>query len=209
MKNYFITVLVLFWFPLSFCAYDKPENPQEDKKNTVENPQSMEDLSKALEQMGQAMSGGENVEPVDFRELKKCLPESFGDFEKIDSRGEKNAAFGIKVSEAAATYKNKSGGEIEISIKDVGTMKGFVAMGLAAWTMAEFEKETDDSYERTTTFDKYKAMEEYNFTDKSGYWHHIINARIIVDIEGTQVEEKDLKSARESVKNKELENLVK
>ena len=64
---------------------------------------AMGEAMKALGAMAGAAGGvvgSGSFEPIDFRKLKEALPQELAGFEKGDSSGEKNNAFGIAVSEA-------------------------------------------------------------------------------------------------------------
>ena len=66
---------------------------------------AMGEAMKVLGALGGAASGAAGAagagsfDPVDFRKLKEALPQELAGFEKGESSGEKNNAFGIAVSE--------------------------------------------------------------------------------------------------------------
>lgn len=158
-----------------------------------------DDMSKAMEKMGEAFSGGESVEPVSFRELKELLPGSLQGMERTSATGEKTSVMGIKVSEAKAEYSADDGGEITIKIIDMGTMSGMAAMATYAWTMTEFERESDTGYERTTKIMGYKAFEEYRYDDRDGKVQMLVGDRFIVEIEGWGVSVESIKDAAKKI----------
>ena len=59
--------------------------------------------------------------------------------ERTKNEGETTGAMGFKVSTAKASFKDGDK-RIEIEIIDVGGI-GMAAMGMAAWSMAEIDKE--------------------------------------------------------------------
>jgi len=77
---------------------------------------------------------------------------------------------------------------------------------LAAWSKLDVDRETDDGYERTTTFDGHKAYEKYNDKRKRGEINLIVNSRFIVQVEGRGVEMDELKRA---IKKIDLDDLAK
>jgi len=155
----------------------------------------MEDAMKA---MGQAMgtaTGGDKVEPVDFRELKALLPESLPSMAGKGAIGEKTAAMGIAVSNAKQHYESADGNaNADVEITDLGSMSGFGAMAAMAWAMVDIDKETEHGYEKTTTYQGFKAHEQYDRQDKSGSIEVIVASRFMVKVAGWGVDMEAIKA---------------
>jgi hypothetical protein len=169
--------------------------------------QGAEEMAEAMQQMGKALSGGKTVEPVNFRDLKALLPESLPGMERTSASGERTAAFGINVAQAEASYDGKDGRHIEINIVDMGSMKGLMGMAAYGWAMADFDRETDTGYERTTTYRGHRAFEEYNEVDKSGRIQVLVAGRFAVEIEGSGVTMEDLQAALKRIDLGKLEKM--
>jgi len=162
----------------------------------------------AMEKMGKAMSGGKKIEPVDYRELKTLLPDDLDNMIRENARGEKSSAFGIKVSEAHANYHSRDGeGNISISITDLGSISGLTSMATMAWTYAEFERDTDNGYEKTTKYKDHKAFESYDNESESGEISVLIANRFVVEVDGEHVNVDALKDAVSAVDLDELEDM--
>jgi hypothetical protein len=162
-------------------------------------PQGMDKMKQAMEKMGEAMAGGK-VDPVDFRELKALLPEEAGELKRTEATGEKTAQMGIKVSKAEATYeRGEEPGRINISILDMGTMKGFAAMGSYGWALADVDKESDSGYEKTTMYSGCKAFEKYDNDSRSGEIQVLVADRFMVEVHGSDVSMSELKATLNSV----------
>jgi hypothetical protein len=165
------------------------------------------DMAQAMKAMGLAMNGGQKVEPVNFRELKALLPEEFGGFKRKESKGEKNGAMGLTISEASARYDGPDGANLRIKILDVGSLAGPMAMGLAGWASMEIDRESDDGYEKTTTFQGYKAVEKYHNSNKHGELKVLLASRFMVEVDGHQMKMDEVKSAAGKLDLKKLEGL--
>lgn len=188
------------------AARKEAEQLADSIKKAAENMGEPQNLSEAMSQIGQLMSGGDKVEPIDFRELQKFLPEKLAGMERSDLSGEKAGAFGMKVSHAEAVYSTSDGGSCTIKITDMGTMKGMAAMAAGyAWTAADFDRETQDSYERTMTYKGFKGFEQYNHRYKNGEIAVIIGNRFIVNIDGSDVSMEQMKSALDRIDVDKLE----
>ena len=95
---------------------------------------------------------------------------------------------------------------MQINIADVGASP-MVLMGMAAWSNLEFERDSDEGYERTTTIDGHKAYEKYDSDRENGQIALIVNNRFLVSVEGRNVSEKELKSALKRIDLDDLEKL--
>ncbi|MFT5764684.1 MAG: hypothetical protein ACI8X3_002115 [Saprospiraceae bacterium] len=96
--------------------------------------------------------------PLNFRKLKELLPESTSGFSRTSSSGESTGMAGFNVSTAKAKYEDGDK-KVDVDIVDAGGI-GMAMMGLAAWSMVEIDKESDNGFERTTTYKGNKAFEK-------------------------------------------------
>ena len=71
---------------------------------------------------------------------------------------------------------------------------GVALMGMAAWSMASIDKETENGYEKTTEYQGHKAFEKYNTQSKNGEISVIVANRYIVQVEGRDVSIDKIKS---------------
>ena len=163
------------------------------------------DMAEAMKAMGQALNGGKKVDPVDFRQLKALLPEEIGAFKRKDARGEKNAAMGFAISEASARFDGDAGANLHLKISDAGSLTGPLSMALASWAMVDVDRESDDEYEKSTTYGGFKAMEKYNNKSKSGTMSVLVGGRFIVEARGNDVKMDDIKAALAKVDLKKLD----
>jgi len=167
------------------------ESSPAPQSNVSETP-TQEQLAAKAEQTKQAlakMNEGKVVEPVDFRKLKELLPGSVQGIKQSDSSGGRTKVMGMDIARAEAKYQAQGDAAEYLSIRiiDMGNVSGPMRMGMAAWAMAEFERETDTSYERTTTYKGHKAMEEFDKQAKQGTFHVHVADRFIVEVDGINV----------------------
>ncbi len=202
----FFTTLCCFSFLLLFnaCSSEKPKEQtaadkineamdemQKEMTNTAKSAEGTysDAMNKMNEAMEQLKSDGKVVEPVNFRVLKEGVPETFLGMERTKNEGETSGALGFKVSTAKAAFRDGDK-SVNIEIVDVGGI-GMGAMSMAAWAMAEIDRETEDGYERTTTFEGHKAFEKCrNGRCELSVW---LSQRIIFKAEGSNVSMDDLK----------------
>lgn len=139
-------------------------------------------------------AGAGSYEPVDFRKLKELLPQELAGFEKGDSSGEKNNAFGIAVSEAKQSFRTADGSKsVRFEITDPGSLAGPFALA-NMWMNVDIDKETSNGYEKTSTVGGRKLHEKWNKNGKHGEVHLVVGNRFMVEIDARGVEMADIKS---------------
>lgn len=210
MKNLFkVIFLLVFSFSIFSCTDDRTEtekkvdeisdqigdvidNSSDDIKEGIE--EGMDGLKDALGQIKKSISkdkDGKEVELINFRELKELMPDEIAGIERTSNSGETSGAFGFKISKAEAKYKD---GDQRVNIEIIdGAGIGFAMLGMAAWTTAEIDKETDDGYERTTTFEGYKAFEKWDSKREKAELAFLIDDRFIVSVNSRKVSIEKLK----------------
>jgi len=217
MKNSFF--LLLFSLLLVNCgdfateeqkAAARKADAEAEFKENINN--AKDNLGGAIGNLGDAISSlkkkhsVEEKEPVNFRDIKKILPNDMAGLEQIDSEGQTSGFMGFKFSTAKAIYKEDKS-KLEVKIVDIAGI-GKLASKMANWSNLDIDKESKDGYERTTTIDGHKAYEKYDARTKKGKVAMIIDDRFIIDIEGRSVTERQLKSAINDINIRKLRRLV-
>ncbi len=221
MKRFFVVVLCVL-IPLLIVACGGGKDEMEEAAKEMEKAaeemakagkemgesmgENFEDMADAMKQMGKALSDGVDVEPVDFRDLKKLLPKKVAGLKRINASGEKNSMLGIKVSSADGEYEGRKDQRIDVSITDLGTMKGIGRYAGFAWSMAEIDKETDSGYEKTIEINGHKGFIEYDEERKEGSIELIVAGRFAVEIEGYEIDDDKLKDALDDIDIDKLED---
>jgi hypothetical protein len=177
-----------------------PQSPQPAQATKTQAPageaapaaSSMPDYAKMAEQNRQTlaqMNQGKVVEAVPGATLKDLLPADLPGMKRTSASGERNQAMGVDVSNAEGRYAaaDGQGASVTIRLTDIGSVTGPVRTAMASWAMAQYSRETDTGYEKTTTFNGYKAMEEYRTQDKHGTVRVWVADRFIVEIMGNNV----------------------
>jgi len=153
---------------------------------------NQEDMAKAMQQMQNAFQqmnkAGADTVVIGFREFKALLPAEIVGLSLHDAKGERNAAMGMKISQASGEYGSASEGPyIQIEIMDIGTLKGIAGMSLAGWSSMEIDRESDTELEQTFTYNGYKAIKHYFFNEKTGEINMIIGSRVVVSYKIHQI----------------------
>jgi hypothetical protein len=166
----------------------------------------MGQAGEAMKQMGGALAGSVQVEPVDFRALKELLPESLAGLKRRSSEGSRTKVMGVAASTAEAVYEDGKGGRMKVTITDAGTLTGLAAVAVA-WINVEIDKEGDSGYERTTTIDGRKAYERYDKARRTGKLDVVSAGRFLVAAEATGLDMKAFRTAIERIDLAKLDAL--
>ena len=178
-----LSLSVILW---NCTSKSEEEEAKEEPKTGLEAIQKMADEAEKMSKEGPK-------ETVDPKLLKALLPDDADGLKRSEASSEKSSAMGFGVSTAKASYRDDSGQDIDINITDVAGM-GVALMGMAAWSMASIDKETENGYEKTTEYQGHKAFEKYNTQSKNGEISVIVANRYIVQVEGRDVSIDKIKS---------------
>jgi len=159
----------------------------------------------ATAMLGAILGGGSAVQPVDPAQLKALLPNAVAGLPRTAIDAEKNGMAGINVSKAEGTYRAGKGETLDLSITDMGGMRGIGL--LASWATTERDRETQDGYEKTGKVDGRLTHEKLGRNGKNGTYEVIVADRFLVEANGRDVDMKDLKQAVNAVGLNNLEAL--
>ncbi|WP_080056910.1 transposase [Spirosoma aerolatum] len=175
------------------CGGSKEKEEEEKKEEESVSALGAVGALKEMASKAEELQKNGPVETVDFRKLKELLPADADGLPRKEATGEKNGAAGMVISTANGKYSNDDGSEsIELSIIDGGGSA--MMIGLAAWSMVEIDKETDNGYEKTSTMGSNKSYEKYDNASKDGEINVLVNKRFIVSAKGHGVSMDKLKS---------------
>ncbi len=185
----YLTALALTTL-LTACGSKEKEEKNEESVSMTGAASAMREMAAQAEEMEK----NGPVETVDFRSLKELLPADADGLPRKEASGEKNGTAGFTYSTAKGDYANDDQSEtIELTIIDGGGSP--MMMGLAAWSMMEVDKESDNGYEKTTKMGDNKAYEKYDNADKSGEVNVLISKRFVVSAKGQGVSIDKIKAA--------------
>jgi hypothetical protein len=194
------------------CGQDKPQDPgskmERATKELGEAARSgnVAQMGSAVKEMGSALSEGTRVEPVDFRELAKALPESIGALKKVMHEGSRSTIVGVASSSAQAVYEDGKGGRLAVEISDVGSMSGIASLALA-WVAIDIDKEGSNGYEKTSNVGGRKAYERYSKRERMGEYDVIVAGRFKVSAKSQGLDMSTFKSALARIDLDKLESL--
>ena len=182
----------------------------EEASKKLESAQNSGDADAQAKALGNVLGtvlggGGSAVEAIAPDQLRGLVPDRLGGLARTEISVERNAALGMQVAQAEATYSDGSGKSLDLEITDVGGTVGLMA--LAAWANIEQEKQTSTGFERTYRANNRIMHEVWNESRKHGELSVITSNRFVVTLEGDVPSMDALKSAVGSVDLAALDRL--
>ncbi|MBT8219264.1 MAG: hypothetical protein KJP00_05555 [Bacteroidia bacterium] len=214
LRNFLLFLVAAF--VIGACSTDSSSKSEKEETEVTTNDDEPKNFQEALNKAGKELdelfsedNGEENIEEIEvvnFRELKDMLPSRIGSLKQEGSEGQTTGMLGFKISNAEATYSDGES-NMDINIVDVGKAGKLVNM-IASWSTFEVDKEDQDGYEKTTTYEGFKAYEQYDSRRESGSFAVIIKERFIVTVNGDNIRMRDLKKAIDQVNLRKLSRMA-
>lgn len=145
-----------------------------------------------------ALNGGAKVQSLAPDRIRAFLPDTLNGLKRTEASAEQNAALGMQISKASATYSDGASHSLKLEVSDVGSLKGLVNLALG-WSGTQQDKETDTGYEKTYQAGDQLVHEQWDKTSQSGEYGVLIANRFSVDVKGNGGSIEDLKQAAASV----------
>src|SRR5690606_4391264 len=114
-------------------------------------------------------------------QLKAFLPGTLGGLDRQALSANRQAAMGMQVSEASATYADDAQ-RVEIEVTDLVALGGMMAMATAFG--GESESESESGYERTYVRDGQRIHERWDATSGYGEYSVLVGDRFQVEASG-------------------------
>lgn len=195
-----LLLLAALTLPLTACGGDDDGDFDGDVEETGEPGMfgRMQEMQNAVERI-QEQAEKPPAEPVNFRTLRELLPEEAAGLPQSEVEGSTDGAMGFSISQVEASYGEEGGeSEIDLSILDYGAIPSMAMMGLG-WTMADIDRESGSTYERTVSFGGERGYRKYDSETRTGEFSLVVADRFVVQVEGSGVDDDDLEAALRAV----------
>ena len=161
-------------------------------------------------EIAEALERDKNItKTVDKSILQALLPEELDDFLRIEVTSHITGGSSMQMTIARAEYASQdSKNKLTITLTDAGRLRSLGGMTLK-WLEKEFDKTTDNGYQRTVTHEGAPGFEvfERDGNQTSGSYHLFVGDRFWVKIHGENVTEEQLEDARAAIDVDALEDL--
>ena len=148
--------------------------------------------------IGTAMGSGGKVESLAPDQIKNFLPDELDGLKRTREAAERNAAMGMQISKATATYSDGANRTLNLEITDGGTLKGLVGFA-SGWAGVEQESQTDTAYDKTYKSGGQLVHEHWDKQSQSGEYGTFIADRFSVRVSGQASDIDVLKRAAASI----------
>ena len=131
-----------------------------------------------------------DTELISFKDLMEYLPNTPRGWTAQKPQGETNSFGDYGISQVSQTFKDEDNDkQIKVSIFD-GAFNAILFTPLQLTT--QLNRESTESYNKAITIDDIPGREIYNYSNKKGSLHLLVDNRFLVQIEGSNIEETDL-----------------
>jgi hypothetical protein len=148
--------------------------------------------------IGAALGGNGKVESLSPDRIKPFLPDTLNGLNRTQASAERNAALGVQISNASATYSDGANHNLNLEITDTGSLKGLLGFA-AGWGGVQQESENDSGYDKTYKSGGQLVHEKWNRQTQSGEFGVVVADRFSVVVSGSAPSIDDLKSAVTSI----------
>ena len=143
------------------------------------------------------------VKPISFKELIGYLPRSPRGWTTEKPKGQTNSFGGYSVSQVKQSYVKKDK-TMTVSIFD-WTFNS--ALYLPFLLSTEFSRESTDGYNKGVEIGDIPGRQSYNYQTKDGSLNLLIDRRFFVQIDGDNIEEKELREWWEKIDSDSLSQI--
>ncbi len=179
---------------------NKDVNISEDKAEDM-----IRGLTEAMTQLG------EKVETVPAKELKAIMPVEIPGMTRTAYSASKKGMEGFSFSAASATFEQDSGpGVLELSVTDIGNVRGFAKFGLEMLDI-EIDEENQDGFQRTEAYKGFKSFQSSTKTHSGVESEMIVfvGDRLVVNANGQNLDWDVIEDVVDAIPLKKLESMVK
>lgn len=173
------------------------ENPENKESGSVNDmiKENMEKMPASGDDMQGKIEALQKLPPLSMEELKKVLPDELFGVKKSNYSATTMAGIG----QVTASYKLSDNSNIKISVFDCAGPLGVGMYSARFMTQYNFEQEDENGYTKSTTFEGYKAIEEYKKHNNEYQITYFAGERYMVTLEGENTTMDQLKTASQSI----------
>ena len=191
----------------AFGANNAATSEMERRAEALEEASESGDFGAMMEAATGMLGGDANAPVVEAAGLRNVAPAKLGRLERQSVDVESlNAP--IKMVSMTARYEDGGGSDYkEITLKVTNSPMITSVIGLSGFAGAEYDRSSNDGYERLTRKGDSLVIEEWRKSDKSGRYGRLVADAFMVEAEGSGVTMKDLKAAVGEISERKLKSL--
>ena len=179
----------------------------ERRAEALEKASESGDLGAMMEAATGMFGGDANAPVVEVAGLRALAPAKLGGLAR-QSLDVESLNAPIKMVTMTADYWNEGGrNNKEITLKVTNSPMISAVVGFSGIAGAEYDRTSNDGYEKLTRKGDSMVIEEWRKSSKSGRYGRLVADAFMVEAEGSGVAMKDLKDAVGKISERKLKNL--
>ncbi len=181
----------------------------ERRADALEKANESGDLGAVMEAATGMLGGNANAPVVESASLRDLAPTKLGGLTR-QSLDVESVGVPFKMVSMTARYQNEGSGDFEeITLKVTNSPMISAVVGISGIAGAEYDRSSNDGYERLTRKGDGMVIEEWRNSTSSGRYGRLVAETFMVEAEGSGTSMKDLKAAVGQISERKLKNLPK
>lgn len=213
MKTCYRVIVLLIAASLLVACSDNSDRRDENRTTANKDAMTSEERTEEIVRgITEAVSQfNQKVDTVPAKDLREMIPVEIPGMTRTAYSASKKGMEGFSFSAATATFEQDSGsGVLELSITDIGNVRGFAKFGLEMLDI-EIDEENQDGFQRTGTYKGYKSFQSSTktFSGRKSEMIVFVGDRIVVNAEGRNLDWDIIEDVVDTIPVRKLEALVK
>ena len=193
----------------AFSANNATTSELERRADAMEKASESGDLGAIMDAATGMLGGGANAPVVEAAGLRELAPAKLGRLTR-QSLDVESLNVPFKMVTMTARYQNEGSGDFkQITLKVTNSPMISAVVGVSGIAGAEYDRSSNDGYEKLTRKGDGMIIEEWRKSSKSGRYGRLVANAFMVEAEGSGVAMKDLKAAVGEISERKLTNLPK
>lgn len=182
---------------LTACGNAKvnDSHKDEDGATTTYDMGSLKKMSEATGEMARKTEELKKLTPLNLGQLKALLPETLLGIKRTACNANSAAGYGM----ADGEYRKDDATSLSVMIYDCAGETGSAWYTLTYWGAMNVQQESEHEYTKTIDFKGGKAIENFKKGQKQSSLTYVANNRLLVVLNGTNIEPPALKEAAQSL----------
>jgi len=198
MKQFLVPVLAAT-VVLTACGNAKVKEAHKNEDGTTTptsyDMNSLKKMQEGTDEMTKKTEALKKLTPLSLDQLKALLPETLNGIKRTNYNA--NSAAGYAVVEG--DYQKDDTTDLKVMIYDCAGEAGAGMYTLTYWSAMNVQQESEKEYAKTVDFNGGKAVENYKKDSKESSLMYVANDRLLVSLNGRNMEPSALKEAAQSL----------
>ncbi len=198
MKQVLLPALLCAIFFVA-CSNNKLKSSQKNEDGTTTTTtvdmDNLKKMSDATDEMSKKTEELKKLPPLTLDQLKALLPETLNGIK----RTEYNANSSMGYATVTGGYKKDDTTNINLMVYDCAGEAGSGFYAATYWGAMNFQQESEHEYTKTIDFKGGRAIENFKKEQKESSLTYVANDRLLVVLNGRNVEPSELKSAADGL----------